>query len=136
MSKALTTRSIDTKVETFVKLKEKRQQLADAKKQLDEQYNQIRDELREVMKDKKVLTLKTEDYTLTRSNRQTMTIVDHQKLIKAYKKWGIPAPLKVDYWVAQTQLRDRLKANRRVPGVEMREQEYVSVRLNKKGGEK
>lgn len=136
MSKALATQSINDKVRTFAQLKEKRTQVANLQKELDAKYNALREDLRQVMSERKVLTLKTEEYTLSRSTRRVVRITDHDKLIAWFEKRGEKPTLKVDYYSALPAINSAFKAKQAVSGAEENSAEYVSVRLNKrKGGE-
>jgi hypothetical protein len=139
MSNALKTQTIDDKIKAFAKLKDKRQKLQALQKELDEHYNALREDLRQVMAEKKVLTLKTEEYTITRSSRRVIKIVDHNKLIDWFTKRGITPPLKVDYYPALPVLNEAFKQGKKIKGAEESSAEYVSVRINKpkkKGGDK
>ena len=138
MSKALTTKSLNAKVLTFAKLKEKRQQVKELSKELDEKYNQLREELRLEMSERKVLTLKTEDYTLYRAKRNYIRIADEDKVSDWFVKRGLVLPTKVDYYGALPAIKQALNEGKTVKGVEEEQSEYVSVRINKptkKGGE-
>jgi hypothetical protein len=127
----LTNLSMDAQVKTFVQLKEKRAQLSKLKEELDARYDAIRASLLNIMTDKKVLTLKTEEYTVVRTHRRVVSIPDQDQAIEYFKKQGVPLPVKIDYWSALPTINSALSQDKKIPGVEEKSAEYVSVRLNK-----
>ena len=87
-----------------------------------------------VMKELGVKTLKTETYTLYRSNYKRVRVVDDVKAFEDLVKRGIPAETKVvlDMDVMKLPLDQLVKEKgEEVDGVELQESEYVSVRLAK-----
>lgn len=123
--------SLDAQVKTFVQLKEKRAQLSKLKEELDTRYDAIRANLLTMMADKKVLTLKTEDYTVIRTHRRVVSIPNQFEALEYFKKQGVPLPVKIDYWSALPTINSALAEDKNIPGIEEKSAEYVSVRLNK-----
>jgi hypothetical protein len=125
----LKTLSVDAKIKTFIQLKDKRAKVAKLKADLDAMYDQLRADLLSSMNENDVLTLKTKEYTISKTTRRVVSITNQTELLEYFHSRGLELPVKLDYWGALPQINAHLKENP-VPGVEEKSAEYVAVKLN------
>lgn len=108
--------------------------LIDIKKQIDQKYKEYRQELLELTKEMGVLTLKTEDITISRATRRTVKVTNDGVLKEELELRKIPivekTVLDMDY---MKPVIDKLSQEGEViPGLDTFETEYVTVRKTKK----
>lgn len=118
----------DDLAKDFLKIKQKRKELSDIKRQLDQKYDQIRQELLDTTRGLGVLSLKTEAYTISRRKTTSYCVENEQKVIKTMKKMGLDPVLRLD-----KQLNRKSFKNNEIDGVKKVENEYIAIRENKKG---
>jgi CBS-domain-containing membrane protein len=108
-------------------------ELLQLQKELKEQVDTYKEELLTVMQQSDTLSLKTGSYTLTRANRITPDVVDFRQLKKSLEKARIPFMTEEVFAPQMTVVfREAIKENRALAGLEAKETEYVSIRLNEK----
>lgn len=97
-------------------------------KTTEKRIKELRAHLMQVMKDTKVLTLKTEDYTITRATRQNVRVINDKLAEEELKKLGHEVITKTV--IDMDYMRPLLK-ELEVPGVDKSETEYISIRRAK-----
>lgn len=104
------------------------------KKRVEEEYKRLREELLQITKDAGVLSLKTEQYTISRVKRQTTKITDHQAAINSLTERNIPIVTKtvLDEDYMKPALEQLAESGEVIPGIETFDTEYVMVRQAKK----
>ena len=105
--------------------------LAELKKEIGERYDQIRKELLETTQNLGIKQLKTNDYTISRAKRVTVTIYDDKEAGMALEKLGVP--VKYEKKIASHLLPTikALASNKDIAGIEKKETEYILVKINK-----
>ena len=106
--------------------------LEQAKRQLDERLKQLKNGLLEKMTQTDVLTLKTGNYTISRSLRTTPTILNHQQV---KEELAIQGHQVITKEVIDMDYMKPLVMSLKPKGVEFKETSYVSIRINKKKGQ-
>ncbi len=103
------------------------------KKKIDDEYKQLRAELLEVTKESGVVSLKTEDYTLTRQSRTTVKVTNHKAAISALEDREVPVTTKVvlddDYM--KPIYKKMLEEGEVIPGIDSFTTEFVTIRMKK-----
>lgn len=106
--------------------------LAELKKQVTEAYNALRDDLLTITQELDVYTLKTGSYTISRAKRVTPSVEDFETLKAALEKAKIPYTTKTVFGdQMEVVFKELIKDGRKLAGLEARESEYVTVRVNK-----
>ena len=94
----------------------------------------LKADLLKVTKDLNVLTLKTEQYTITRAKKETISVENFNILEKALKENHIPYGTKIVFADYMGLVFKKLVKDKKIlPGLEIKETEYISIRL--KGGD-
>lgn len=119
---------------TPMEIARKYSKLVELKKQVDERYKQYREQLLDATKSLGVISLKTEEYTITRQTRKTIRISNHEVATEELKLRNIPIVTKTvldeDYMMpAIKQLVE--KDGELIPGIETSATEFVTVRQAK-----
>jgi hypothetical protein len=104
--------------------------LIEVRKQVEERYNSLRKELLEEMKRTKVVSLKTEDYTLTRQTRKTIKVTNDRAAINALKDLGHEVVTKevMDMDYMKPVVENLTQDGEVLPGIEEFSTEFVSIR--------
>ena len=126
-----------TKTEKFVPMEVAGEvmKLEKLKREVDDRLKEYKAQLLDVMKQLGVKSLKTEEYTLYRTQYKYVDVKDHAKAIEALQKREIPTDTKVvlDMDTMKVPLDTLVKKQGEViDGVELSEREYVGVRLTEK----
>lgn len=119
---------------TPMEIARKYSKLVELKKQVDERYKQYREKLLEATKALGVLSLKTEEYTITRQTRRTVKITNDVVAIEELKLRNIPTVTKtvIDQDYMMPAIKQLLESSQEViPGIEEFATEYVTVRQAK-----
>lgn len=96
------------------------------------QADAIKAELLAVMQRDKVLTLKTEGYTISRASRATPQIEDFNKLRKSLDKADIPYDVVEAFAPHMSEtFKQIVKSGKELDGLAVKETEYVAVRITK-----
>jgi glutamate-1-semialdehyde aminotransferase len=101
-------------------------------KQIKPEIDQLKAELLEITKKLGVVTLKTEDYTISRVKKVTPEVTDFETLKAELEKNNIPYGTKevfADYM--SLTFKKLIEDGRKLEGLEAKESEYVAVRLAK-----
>lgn len=105
--------------------------LAELKKEIVERYEEIRKELLETTQNLGIKQLKTDDYTISRARRVSISIYDDEEAGNALEKLGVP--VKYEKKLAShlmTTIR-ALAKDKDIAGIEKKETEYILVKINK-----
>ena len=108
--------------------------LVELKKQVDERYKQYREELLAATKELGVLTLKTEEYTISRQVRKTVRVVNDQVAMQELEMRNIPIVKKevLDMDYMKPAIDQLAESGEIIPGIETSATEYVTVRQARK----
>lgn len=116
---------------TPMEIARKYSKLVELKKQVDEKYKQYREQLLEATKSLGVLSLKTEEYTITRQTRKTVKISNDEVAIEELKLRNIPVVTKtvIDEDYMMPAIKQLLEKNGElIPGIQENVTEFVTVR--------
>jgi hypothetical protein len=115
--------SVPDKINQYAKLIE-------VKKQIEERYDALRKDLLEEMKRTKVVSLKTETYTLTRQTRKTIKVTNDRAAITALKDLGHEVITKevIDMEYMKPVITGLTEQGEVLAGVEEFNTEFVSIR--------
>lgn len=119
---------------TPMEIARKYSKLVELKKQVDERYKQYREQLLEATRSLGVLSLKTEEYTITRQTRKTVKVTNDEVAIEELKLRNIPIVTKtvLDQDYMMPAIKQLLESGREmIPGIEEFATEYVTVRQAK-----
>ena len=107
-------------------------QLEAIKKQINVRIAEYKTELLEVMQAQRALTLKTEDYTVTRAKRVTPQVVDFKLLKQSLDEANIPYETH-EVFIDQMSIvfKQLIDDKKNMPGLEASETEYIMVRIAK-----
>lgn len=101
------------------------------KRQIEGKLATLRATLLETTRKTGVLTLKTEDYTITRATRETIKVENDKEAADYLESQGIPVETKVvldmDYMKIPIK---NYKGD--IPGITKTQTEYIAIRINKK----
>jgi hypothetical protein len=116
--------SPNQKAERFLKLSELR-------KRVNDEYNFIRSELLEQTQKLGIKQLKTDNYTISRANRTTVNVFDHELAGSELEKLGYTIKYQTKISDLSMPTVKEVAKDRDIKGVEKNETEYVVVRINK-----
>ncbi len=108
-------------------------QLETIKKQVNERIAQYKEELLYIMQQQKALTLKTEDYIVTRAKRVTPQVIDFNTLKDSLEKNEIPVVTE-EVFAPQMDVvfKNLIEMGKPIDGLEAKTTEYIMVKVNKK----
>lgn len=114
-------------------MSEKIVKLEQIKKEVDYQLKLLKESLLEEMKSLDVLQLKTGQMTIFRASRKTVSVEDDEKAIAACEELNIPVVkrMMLDMEYMKKPIIESITNGCFIDGVELKETEYVSVRLTK-----
>jgi len=129
---------INLNAKTPAEMAKKIVKLKDLKSQiichLDDKIKEISNSLLESMKEFDVLTLKTEDLTITRQTRITVKVDDVEDVEDFFKNNNYPfSTTLVPDEPTMKSIKDLAKKNIEGDGIEMNKTEFVANRATKKG---
>jgi hypothetical protein len=110
---------------------EKLMKLETLKKQVSKEIEELKGQLLQVMDANNVKSLKTDKYTISRSERQTVKVLDDSKAAQALRERDVEVRM---VEVLSDETKNMLKTMVKVAdiaGVEVTNTPYVSVRINK-----
>lgn len=116
--------SPNQKAERFLKLSELR-------KKINEEYDLIRSELLEETQRLGIKQLKTDNYTISRANRTTVNVFDHELAGSELEKLGYTIKYQKKISDLSMPTVKEVAKDREIEGIEKNETEYVVVRINK-----
>lgn len=118
---------------TPMEIARKYSKLVELKKQVDERYKQYREQLLDATKSLGVISLKTEEYTITRQTRKTIKISNDDVAIEELKLRNIPIMTKtvLDKDYMMPAIEQLLSSGEIIPGIETAATEFVTVRQAK-----
>lgn len=99
-------------------------------KKIKPEIDSLKADLLKVTQDLGVLTLKTDEYTISRAKRITPEVVDFEAVEKSLKEQHIPYGTKVvfaDYM--SVTFKKLIEDKREIDGLEAKETEYITVRI-------
>lgn len=103
-----------------------------AKDKIDSALSQLRADLLEVTKQQKVMTLKTEDYTITRATRETLKVADHKAAAAELDKMNVPVMTETVLSDSTKKvLKELIKQGKEFDSASVQSTEYISIRVNK-----
>lgn len=112
----------------MLSIRYKRDQLRQALNTLDNEYDLIRDALLSETQKHKVLSLKTEDYTISRKKIRTIQVDDDARAISELQKLGIQPPMTVRLnWRSMGQEIYKL-ADQGLKYSHVKETEYIAIK--------
>lgn len=126
----LQTITANDKAKQLLLIRHKRDQLRALINRLDEEYNQLRDDLLTETQNLKVLTLKTEEYTIQRKKSRTPRLLNQADAIADLKNRGMQYYLKLDLTAIKGALLSADRNKTPVNGIEIRETEYIAIKKN------
>ena len=99
-------------------------------KEIKKQIDEYRADLLKVTQDLDVLTLKTGKYTISRGKRLTPHVTDFKTLCASLDKAEIPYETEVTFTPQMSVMfRQLVKEDREMPGLDVTETEYISIRV-------
>lgn len=102
------------------------------KDKIDSALSQLRADLLEVTKQQKVMTLKTEDYTITRATRETLKVADHKAAAAELDKMNVPVMTETVLSDSTKKvLKELIKQGKVFDSASVQSTEYISIRVNK-----
>jgi hypothetical protein len=106
--------------------------LTELKKQVSTQLDDLKDQLLTFTQQNDVYTLKTGSYTISRGNRQTISILDHEAAF-AYLVQNMSEPKMVSVLSPSDQelVKKMVKKGQNVDGTTHQSTEYISIRVAK-----
>lgn len=117
-----------------MEMAERYHHILELKDKVEAAYKLLRANLLEVTKKNKVLSLKTETYTISRVQRNTVKVTNDKVAIKSLEMLNVPVETKVvlDMDYMKEPLKQLIDRGEQIDGVESFATEYVQVRKNKK----
>jgi hypothetical protein len=110
----------------------KRDQMRQAVNALDAEYNVLRDDLLTEMQKHSVLSLKTEDYTISRKKMKTVNVLDDGQAIRELQDAGYSPSITVKLnWRAMGQAIFKALKESDIPAAQVRITEYVAIKQAK-----
>ena len=110
--------------------------LEQMKKEIEDRLPILRAGLLETMKELKVLTLKTEEYTISKVSYNRLVVTDDEAAKLSLEKNNVKVAWKLDMPQMKTSIRALLKEGIEFDGITPTATEFVSVRLTKKESDK
>jgi len=102
-----------------------------AKDKIDQALSELRADLLTVTKEQGVLTLKTEDYTITRATRDTLKVSDHKAAAMELDSMNIPVATEIVLSDSTKKvLKELIKQGKEFDNATVQSTEYVSIRIN------
>lgn len=106
--------------------------LESAKDKIDERLSELRADLLAATKEQGVLTLKTEDYTITRATRETLKVTDHKEAAAELDKMNVPVMTETVLSDSTKKvLKELIKQGKVFDSASVSSTEYISIRVNK-----
>ena len=118
----------DEKAQRMLTLRFKRDQLREMLNTLDEEYDAIRDELLTETQKLGIITLKTENYTISRKKSLNPHVVDQAKAIEDMNKRGLTPIMKLDALALKGTFLAAARNATPIDGVEIKETEYIAIK--------
>lgn len=104
-----------------------------AKDKIDSALSELRADLLTATKEQGVLTLKTEDYTITRATRETLKVTDHKTAAIELDKMNIPVLTETVLSDSTKKvLKELIKQGKEFDSASVQSTEYVSIKINRK----
>lgn len=112
-------------------IRHKRDQLREALNILDAEYNQLRDALLLETQKHKVLSLKTEDYTISRKKIKSLIILDDIRAINELKEAGYQPSISTKLnWRSMGQAIFGAVEKGELKSAEVKTTEYIAIKKN------
>ena len=104
-----------------------------AKDKIDSALSELRADLLTATKEQGVLTLKTEDYTITRATRETLKVTDHKTAAIELDAMNIPVLTETVLSDSTKKvLKELIKQGKEFDSASVQSTEYISIKINKK----
>lgn len=104
-----------------------------AKDKIDQALSELRADLLTATKEQGVLTLKTEDYTITRATRETLKVSDHKAAAMELDAMNVPVMTETVLSDSTKKvLKELIKQGNEFDNAQVQSTEYVSIKINKK----
>lgn len=119
------------KAEALAELSVKARDLRTELKEIEEQMRPFKEDLLKVTQNLDVYTLKTGNYTISRGRRITPVVEDFDKLKENLERENIPYETETVFKNMDVVFKEAVKEGRGLEGLEAKETQYISVRVNK-----
>lgn len=124
----LTITTPNDQAKRLLAIRYKRDQLREALNVLDGEYDALRDALLVEMRKNRVMSLKTEAYTITRKSVTNPFILNSDEAIKDMQKRGIEPIIKLDLVANKQMLLLAVRDGRPIKGTDIKVTEYVTIK--------